>query len=270
MTLEDGNQIEAVAIPQSGRITFCVSSQVGCAFGCSFCATASMGKVRNLGSAEILVQILHLADASGLAPGAPFHVVFMGMGEPLDNFDAVLEAFDILTDAAGLGLSWRRVTLSTVGHLPGIRRLAARAHRPRPAVSLNAARDRLRDRLMPVNRRWRLAELREALAEFPTRPGERITCEYVLLAGENDSRDDHRRLADWTEGLPVRINLIPWNPCPGMPHRRSSNRSAEAFRDTLLARGLDVSIRFSKGSDVSAACGQLATATRRHHGRTAS
>jgi 23S rRNA (adenine2503-C2)-methyltransferase len=184
----------------------------------------------------------------------------MGMGEPLDNLDAALTAFEILTDPAGFGLSWRRVTLSTVGHVAGIQRLAGLTHRPRLAISLNATTDAARSRLMPVNRKWPLAALRAALMEFPVRPGEKITFEYVLLAGENDSPDDARSLATLAADLPVRINLIPWNPHPGLPHARPDASSVEKMRDALLGRGVDVSIRYSKGQDVAAACGQLVTA----------
>ncbi len=259
LELADGRRIESVFIPDGERVTFCLSSQVGCAFGCTFCATATMGLVRNLTAAEIVGQALVLADAHPMAPGRPFNVVFMGMGEPMDNLDAVLASFEILTDPAGFGLSWRRVTISTVGHVPGIQRLAGLQHRPRVAVSLNATEDRARARLMPVNRKWPLAALREALARFPVRPGERVTFEYVVLSGENDSPADARRLAALTQGLPVRVNLIPWNPHPGLPHARPEASRVERMRDALLQAGVDVSIRYSKGCDVAAACGQLVT-----------
>jgi len=181
------------------------------------------------------------------------------MGEPMDNLDQVLAAFDILTDPDGLGLSWRRVTLSTVGHVAGIRRLGQRARRPRLAVSLNATTDALRGRLMPINRKWPLAQLCAALGDYPVRPGERLTCEYVLMAGETDTPQDVRELARLLHGLPVRLNLIPWNPSPGLPHARPADADVERFRDGLLARGLDASIRFSRGREAAAACGQLAT-----------
>ena len=189
----------------------------------------------------------------------------MGMGEPLDNLDAVLEAFHVLTDEDGLGLSWRRVTISTVGLVPGIRRLARESRRPRLAVSLTATEDGQRSRLVPVNRKWPIAALCRAVAEFPVRSGERVTFEYVLLAGENDTPDDARRLASqelvrWVleDALPVRVNLLPWNEHPGPRHSRPTDSRVEEFRDTLRASGIDVTIRLSRGRDIGAACGQLA------------
>ena len=258
LELEDGVEVEAVYISEPERTTLCLSSQAGCRLACTFCATATLGLIRSLEGREMAGQALALMRAHGMPPGAPFNVVFMGMGEPMDNLDAVLEAFDVLTDAEGLALSWRRVTLSTAGHVPGIVALGRRAPRPRLAVSLNATTDLLRDRLMPINRRWPLAALRGALADFPVRSGERVTLEYVLLAAENDSDEDATRLAAFTRGLPVRVNLIPWNEVDGLPHRRPPDAAVERFRDRLLARRVNVSIRFSRGREVAAACGQLA------------
>jgi 23S rRNA (adenine2503-C2)-methyltransferase len=270
LRLSDGERTEAVYLPEAHGVTLCLSTQVGCAYGCTFCATAAMGLVRNLTAAEITGQALALADAHRLAPETAFNVVFMGMGEPLDNLDAVLEAFEILTDELGLGLSWRRVTVSTVGHVPGIRRLGACRRRPRLAISLNATDDEMRSRLMPVNRKWPLEQLREAVAAFPTRPGERITFEYVLLSGENDTAGDLERLAGLISSLPARVNLIPFNPHPGLFHTRPSDSQVERFRDDLLRRGIDVSVRLSKGRDVAAACGQLVTQRPSKGGRIAS
>ena len=257
LALADGSRIEAVCLTEDHGTTLCLSTQVGCALGCTFCATAIMGLVRNLTPAEIVGQALVLADERLLPAGSPFNVVFMGMGEPMENLDAVLDAFGILTDEIGFGLSWRRITLSTAGHVPGIRRLAQCVQRPRLAVSLNATEDETRSSLMPINRKWPLTALRDTLAAFPVRSGERITFEYVLLAGENDTDDDRRRLARLVSGLPARINLIPFNPHPGLAHARPADGSVTRFRDALLSRGIDVSIRFSKGRDVAGACGQL-------------
>ena len=258
LALEDGVEVEAVCITEPGRTTLCLSSQAGCRLACTFCATATLGLIRSLEAREMVGQALALAREHDLPQGASFNVVFMGMGEPLDNSGAVLEAFDVLTDPDGPAISWRRVTLSTAGHVPGIVALGRRAPRPRLAVSLNATTDELRDRIMPINRRWPLAALRRALAGFPVRAGERVTLEYVLLGGENDTDTDAARLAAFARGLPVRVNLIPWNEVDGLPHRRPADTATERFRDRLRTRGVDVTIRFSRGREVAAACGQLA------------
>ncbi len=261
--LQDGLAIEAVYIPAGTRQTLCISSQVGCAFGCTFCATATMGRLRHLTAGEIVGQVFALCAGHELQDAArAFNLVFMGMGEPLDNYDQVLAAFDILTDDAGAGISWRRITLSTVGHVDGIQRLARRTCRPRLAVSLNATTDNLRNRIMPINRKWPLAVLHQALTGYPVRAGEKITFEYVLMAGETDSAEDAGRLAAFLHGLPARLNLIPWNACSGLPHARPEDGQVEIFRDRLLDRGLDASIRFSRGGGAAAACGQLVTAPR--------
>jgi 23S rRNA (adenine2503-C2)-methyltransferase len=263
LELQDGAVVEAVFIPDGARRTLCLSSQVGCRFGCTFCATARMGLVRHLGAGEIVGQAMALIEPHELSHGSAFNVVFMGMGEPMDNLEAVLEAFEILTDPDGFGLSWRRVTVSTAGHVEGIARLAARPHRPRLAVSLNATQNEIRTRLMPITRKWPLEELKAALLAYPLRQGERLTFEYVLLTGENDSPADARRLAGLLHGLRARVNLIPWNPFDAPGHARPTLETVETFRDALLGRGCDATIRFSRGEDVMAACGQLATAPSR-------
>ncbi|MFQ5718219.1 MAG: 23S rRNA (adenine(2503)-C(2))-methyltransferase RlmN [Acidobacteriota bacterium] len=257
LAFADGAQVEAVHIPDRDRVTLCVSSQVGCRFACTFCATGMMGLARHLHGTEIVSEIMCVLEKHQVEPGTPFNVVFMGMGEPLDNLDAVLHAFAVLTDPDGFGLSWRRVTVSTVGVISGIRRLAATSPRPRLAISISATDDATRSRLVPANRRWPLAALRQAVLDFPVRPREKVTFEYVLLAGENDTPDDARRLARLARGLPVRVNLIPWNEHPDLPHHRPDTAHVERFRDALRAAGIDVTIRFSRGRDVGAACGQM-------------
>ncbi|MFQ5767332.1 MAG: 23S rRNA (adenine(2503)-C(2))-methyltransferase RlmN, partial [Acidobacteriota bacterium] len=259
LSLADGTEIESVYLRDGRRTTLCLSSQVGCRFGCTFCATATMGLVRQLSTGEIIAQAMVLAEAHHLRPENPFNVVFMGMGEPLDNMEAVMGAFGILTDADGFGLSWRRITLSTAGHLEGLLKLARLSHRPRLAVSLNASNDHDRSRLMPINRKWPLKRLRAVLARYPVRPGERITLEYVLLAGENDSPAQARDLAALAQDLPVRVNLIPWNRHESLPHGRPTDQMVERFRSTLFQLGIAVTVRSSRGRDVAGACGQLAT-----------
>jgi len=253
-----GDAVEAVFMVQSGRVTLCLSSQVGCALACDFCLTGRMGLRRNLDAGEIAGQAALIRADQGLA-GRPFNVVFMGMGEPLHNYDAVLAAFRLLTDAEGPGLSRRRVTVSTVGLVPAIERLAAEPLRPRLAVSLNATTDALRDRLMPINRRHPIASLRRALLDFAGRTGDDFTFEYVLLAGVNDTDEDVARLERLSAGLPVRVNLIPFNEVPGLlPYRAPRRERVLAIRDRLLERGRRASIRWSRGADARAACGQLA------------
>jgi len=254
--LADGKAVEAVHIVDRGRNTFCISSQVGCAFGCDFCLTARMGLVRQLGAGEIVGQVLTLADEAGLGHER-FNVVLMGMGEPLHNFDAVALALRFLLSSAYMNLSHRRITLSTVGHVEGLRRLARLKHRPRLAVSLNAAEDRLRSRMMPVNRAHPLEELMKALEAYPLRKRERITFEYVVMAGLNDAPAEADRLATLVRRVPSKVNLIPFNEDPSLPQRRPEPGVVETFRDRLLDLGVAASIRWSRGVDIRAACGQL-------------
>lgn len=257
LVLADGEIVEAVRMPYRERVTQCISSQVGCRFGCGFCQTGRMGLRRNLTAGEIVGQVARLrAEHDDLE--RKFNVVFMGQGEPLDNLDAVIGAIVSLQDPAGPDLSWRRITVSTVGILPGLRRLAGLgARRPRLAISLSAASDELRSRLMPVNRKYPIAELVGALKEISWRRGERVTFEYVLLAGVNDGADDARALARVLEPLPAKVNLIPWNPLPEMSYRRPGPAAVDSFRRQALRLGLDVLVRYSRGADIGAACGQL-------------
>ncbi len=256
--LPGGDAVEAVYMLHGDRVTLCLSSQVGCALRCGFCLTGRMGLRRHLAAGEIVGQAALIRADRDLA-GRPFNVVFMGMGEPLHNYDAVMDAFRLLSDEQGFGLSRRRVTVSTVGLVPAIERLATEAVRPRLAVSLNATTDALRDRLMPVNRRYPIARLRDALERFARRTGDAFTLEYVLLAGVNDGEEDVARLGRLAGGLGAKINLIPFNEVPGrLPYRAPSRERVLAVRDALLAGGRRVSIRWSRGADARAACGQLA------------
>ncbi len=258
MDLPDGGSVETVFMVDGGRHTLCVSSQVGCALDCDFCLTAKMGLVRHLGPGEIVGQVARIREDRGLT-GAPLNVVFMGMGEPLHNYDAVMAAVRILTDPAGFALSRRRITVSTAGLAPAIERLAREAVRPRLAVSLNATTDVVRDRLMPVNRRYPMARLLQALRRFAADSQERFTFEYVLLHQVNDTDGDVQRLGRIVRGLPAKLNLIPFNPVPGwLPYLPPPRKRVIEIRDRLLAEQVAVSVRFSHGAEARAACGQLA------------
>ena len=257
LTLQDGRHVESVFIPRTPHQTFCVSTQVGCAMGCAFCLTATMGLVRNLTAGEIVGQVRVLAGALDLR-ASRFNVVFMGMGEPLHNYDATMAAVRILADDHGLAVHPRRITLSTVGLVPAIERLAGEDVMPRLAVSLHAPTDEQRAALVPVNRKYPIAEIIEACRRFPLVRRGRITFEYVLLAGVNDSPDDARRLAALVRDLHVKVNLIPLNPAAGIPFDRPSDGRVDAFAGALAERGITVMVRKSRGRDIRAACGQLA------------
>lgn len=257
LRLEDGKAVEAVYIPEKARITLCISSQIGCPLGCTFCLTAKMGLVRNLTAGEIAGQVAVLAGEHHLAPNG-YNLVFMGMGEPLNNYDQVLAAFHLLIDPEALGIAAKHLTLSTAGVVPGIRRLARENPRPRLAVSLSATTDALRNELMPINRAYPLSELFAALREMPLAPREKVTLEYVLLRGMNDRREDAHRLASLAGKLPLKVNLIPYNEAWREGYAATPLESARSFRDALLDRKIPASIRRRRGADISAACGQLA------------
>jgi 23S rRNA (adenine2503-C2)-methyltransferase len=257
LDLADGRRIESVFLVDGERVTFCLSSQVGCAFGCDFCLTARMGLVRQLSPAEILGQVLLLADEGGLGREG-YNLVFMGMGEPLHNFDALAGTLDRLMAPEGMGLSYRRITVSTVGDVAGIRRLGQLERRPRLAVSVNAAEDTLRSRMMPVNRAHPLAELMATLRAYPLRRGERITLEYVLLAGVNDAPEHADGLARLTRGLACKVNLIPFNAAEGLDYAPPEPHRLERFHARLVAAEVPCTVRWSRGRDIRAACGQLA------------
>lgn len=253
--LGDGLSIESVLIPEANRLTLCVSTQVGCGFGCSFCATAQVGLKRNLKSSEIVEQLL---EAQRLAGGRRItHVVLMGMGEPLANYPATLAAIRIITDSeTGAGISPRRVTLSTVGLVPQMQRLLEETQ-VNLAVSLHAPEDDLRSQMMPVNRKYPLAALLECCRSLPLPRRRRITFEYVLLAGVNDAPEQAEKLARLLAGLRCKINLIPFNPHPGSPYRRPAPGAIAAFQEVLRRHGYQVNVRQPRGDDVQAACGQL-------------
>jgi 23S rRNA (adenine2503-C2)-methyltransferase len=256
--------IESVLIPQferadgaRDRLTLCISSQAGCAMGCGFCATAQMGLVRNLSPAEIVGQVR--AGRALAAPRPLTNIVFMGMGEPLANYDAVRTALDVLTAEWGQAISPRRITVSTVGLAPVIPRLVAET-RVNLAISLTATTDAQRARLMPVNRRYPLATLLQTCRDLPLPRRKRITFEYVMLADENDTEADARRLVRLLHGLRSKVNLIPFNPFPGSGFVPSPRDRIARFQAVLRVHGVNATVRESRGQDIQAACGQLAAA----------
>jgi 23S rRNA (adenine2503-C2)-methyltransferase len=262
LRLRDGERIEAVHMPRevrNPRVTLCISSQVGCAMGCTFCATGSMGIKRNLSAGEIVGQVISLVRAFGPERPQSITLVFMGMGEPLHNLDNVHRAIRVFNHPGGLNISTRRITVSTSGLVPAIERLGRMEPRPWLALSLNATTDEARSRVMPVNRVWNLQRLREALDHWGLAPGEKFLLEYVLLDGENDTPEDADRLADWLGDLRTghNINLIRMNEHPASTFRQPSEGRLQAFLDRLKARGCFVTVRKSRGRDVQGACGQL-------------
>ncbi|WP_378948015.1 23S rRNA (adenine(2503)-C(2))-methyltransferase RlmN [Paracoccus sp. R86501] len=267
-----GHEVEVVYIPEEGRGTLCVSSQVGCTLTCSFCHTGTQKLVRNLTPGEIVGQLMLARDDLGEWPvqGAPkdetrliSNMVLMGMGEPLYNFENVRDAMKIVMDNEGLSLSRRRITLSTSGVVPEIARTAQEIG-CLLAVSFHATTDEVRDKLVPINKRWNIETLLNALREYPRLTNsERITFEYVMLAGVNDTDEDAHRLVELIRGIPAKINLIPFNEWPGAPYKRSSNNRIHAFADIVHNAGYASPIRTPRGEDIMAACGQLKSATER-------
>jgi 23S rRNA (adenine2503-C2)-methyltransferase len=256
LALRDGRHIESVFIPDTPKQTFCISTQVGCAMKCGFCLTGKMGLVRNLSAGEIAGQVRVLAGDLGLRE-APFNIVLMGMGEPLHNYDNTMKALRILNDEHGLAVSPKRITLSTVGVVAGLERLAHESLMPNLAISLHATTEAQRDRLVPVNRKYGLEDILAAARKFPVRRRSRITFEYVLLAGVNDSPEDARRLVQLLGSMHCKVNLIPLNEAAGIQYSRPSDAAINAFAKTLADGGLTVSVRKSRGRDIRAACGQL-------------
>lgn len=254
LALQDGRQIESVFIPDTPAQTFCISTQVGCAMGCAFCLTGKMGLVRHLTGGEIAGQVRVLSHTLALPD---FNIVLMGMGEPLHNYDATIKALHIINDAQGLAVGPRRVTLSTVGLVPQLDRLAQEELMPNLAISLHATTEEQRAAIVPPTKKYSLHDIIEACRRFPLSKRARITFEYVLLDGVNDSIEDARRLAKLLAGIKGKVNLIPLNAAPGIPFERPSDRRVDEFARTLAERGVTVSVRKSRGRDIRAACGQL-------------
>ncbi len=255
----DDRAVETVLIPddkqERSKLTLCISCQVGCAWGCAFCATATLGFGRNLTAGEMVEQLYWAMESVGQKPT---NIVFMGMGEPLHNLDQVTRALSIIEHPWGAGLSPRRLTVSTAGVVTGLDLLGKVRPLPNLAISLNATTDEVRDRIMPVNRRWNLAALLAAARRFPLGHHRRVTFEYVLFAGVNDSDVDAARLPRLLANIPSKVNLIPWNPVPGLPFERPSEARVLAFQNRVRRADLPVYIRTPRGDDAAAACGQLA------------
>ncbi|MBE9541039.1 MAG: 23S rRNA (adenine(2503)-C(2))-methyltransferase RlmN, partial [Proteobacteria bacterium] len=255
--LEDGNRIESVLIPEKNHFTACISSQVGCAMGCKFCLTARQGFIRNLKSSEIINQVIQIRELLD-QPEKLTNIVFMGMGEPLANFEAVKKAVNNIISPDALNFSRRRVTLSTCGLVPEIERLG----KDLPinlAVSLNAGDDKTRNMLMPINKKYPLKKLIDTLKNFPLHKGRRITFEYILIRDINDRLSDATNLARLLKNIRAKINLIPFNRYDGSPFEEPDEKRILAFQDELIRKNYTVTIRKSKGADISAACGQLIT-----------
>jgi len=273
LRLADGKRIESVCIPENSegttgtlaadRLTFCLSTQVGCAMRCAFCLTGKMGIDRNLTAGEIVGQVRVLCRELD-ALDRRFTIVLMGMGEPLHNYDETMKALRILADDHGLAVAPRRVTLSTVGVLPALERLATEPLMPNLAISLHSTTEAQRDALVPINRKYGIEELLDACRRFPLKRRERITFEYVMLKDVNDTPDDARRLVRLLSGIKAKVNLLPLNEAAGIPFERPSDVTVNRFAKILADRGVTVSVRKSRGRDIRAACGQLITESTRN------
>jgi len=257
LRLEDGRTVEAVLMPEETRHTVCISTQVGCAVGCRFCLTALLGLERNLTAGEIVGQVLLAAADNGLeVEGERLNIVMMGQGEPLLNLENVVKATRILTDAAGVGISPRRITVSTSGIIPKMEELGREPVRPKLAISLNASTEEMRRELMPITKKYHLRDLMEACRAYPLRPWERLTFEYVLLAGVNDTDADARRVVKLAGQLRAKVNLIAFNPGPEIPYETPAPERVAAFQE-IVRRSVPCFVRKPRGLDVYAACGQL-------------
>lgn len=257
LRLEDNRTVEAVLMPEEGRDTICISSQVGCPVDCKFCLTALMGLERNLTAGEIVGQVLHIARENGIrATDNRINVVMMGMGEPLLNLDSVLKATRLLVDKDGIGMSLKRITVSTAGIVPKIVELGRAEIRPKLAISLNASTEEQRRELMPITRKYHLSHLMEACRAYPLRPWEKLTFEYVLLKDVNDTDEDARRVVRLLARLNSKVNLIALNPGPGIPFQTPDTERVEAFQK-VIRKAVPCFIRKPRGRDIFAACGQL-------------
>lgn len=253
----DKKIVEGVLMPERDWWTLCISSQVGCAVGCTFCMTGFGGFRRQMTSAEIVSEVL-LSERVSEQRELPRNLVFMGMGEPMLNLDAVIPAIRVLTDVDGVAIAARRVTVSTSGIVPAIERFADERLNVNIAISLNASNDEFRDQIMPINRKYPIKMLLDACRRFPLHHRRRITFEYVMLGGQNDRLENAKELAKLLRDMPCKINLIPWNPDPHLPFSRPAEETIRRFQQYLLDQNFTVSVRYSKGVDIGAACGQLA------------
>ena len=255
--LSDGQLVETVRMDYERRHTLCVSTQAGCAMGCVFCATGQMGFFRHLTAGEIVAQVIYFARQLHQEEQRVTNIVLMGMGEPLHNYDDTLEAVDRLTHPEGLNLGARKITISTVGLVPAIRRYADEQRQTPLAVSLHAATDEERDKLIPINRRWDIAELMDAIRYYIDKTGRRATIEWALIEGENDTGEQAERLGQLLEGMLVHVNLIPLNPTAGYGGQPSSRPRVDAFQEILARYGVSSTVRVRRGIDIQAGCGQL-------------
>jgi 23S rRNA (adenine2503-C2)-methyltransferase len=253
LRLEDGQLIESVLIPRDDRVTFCISSQVGCALGCTFCLTGQLGLARNLSAAEIVSQVELLREHTTQR----FSIVFMGMGEPFDNYDNVLQAIRVFHDDCGLKVPMTRITVSTAGLIPGIERLAQEPLFPNLSISLTGVTGQTRDALMPINRKYPIEAVMEAVRKLPLARQKRVMFECVMIKGVTDSLEDAETLSQLVRGMRVKVNLIPLNPAEEIPFDRSEDDAVLRFQDILVRKGTATFIRKNRGNDVSGACGQL-------------
>ena len=261
LRLGDGREAEAVFMPEERRDTICISCQVGCAVGCGFCMTAQLGVKRSMTAGEIISQVVIVLNevyGVGVEPPHGTNLVFMGMGEAFLNYNEVMKSIRIMADEKGMGISPKRVTVSTSGIIPRIYDFAREPFRPRLAISLSATTEEQRTRLMPINSKYTLAELMKACREYPLGERERLTFEYVMLDGVNDSDEDARRLVKLLNGIRAKVNLIPHNPAPELPYRASPMERILSFQKILVDKDVPAFIRRPRGQDISAACGQLA------------